>query len=144
MLPADPVSSQGVLAHSSMIYGIDINPDMISIAKKLLPKANWKTGDAFRLPFDDNSFDNITCQFGLMFFPDKSQSIREMARVLRSGGKISVCVWDKLGNIPVFKTMANILERIAGNKAATALEVSFSLEDPEELRKIFAAATLVT
>lgn len=51
------------------------------------------------LPFEDASFDTISCRFGLMFFPDIRASIAEMARVLRPGGRFSAAVWaEPAGN----------------------------------------------
>ncbi len=45
------------------------------------------------LPFADALFDTIGCRFGLMFFPDIPESVAELLRVLRPGGRISVAVW---------------------------------------------------
>jgi ubiquinone/menaquinone biosynthesis C-methylase UbiE len=36
-------------------------------------RIEWKQADALALPFDDQSFDVVACQFGVMFFPDKVQ-----------------------------------------------------------------------
>ena len=48
------------------------------------------------LPFEDQSFDVVTCQFGVMFFPDKIQGYQEAHRVLRPGGQLIFSVWDRL------------------------------------------------
>ncbi len=53
----------------------------------------FKQADVSDLPFDDNSFDVISCRFGYMFFPDMAQATHEMARVLKPGGKIATTVW---------------------------------------------------
>jgi SAM-dependent methyltransferase len=45
------------------------------------------------LPFDDASFDTITCRFGFMFFPDIAGAVAELVRVLRPGGRMSAAVW---------------------------------------------------
>jgi SAM-dependent methyltransferase len=45
------------------------------------------------LPFDDASFDTITCRFGFMFFPDIASAAAELVRVLRLGGRMSAAVW---------------------------------------------------
>jgi SAM-dependent methyltransferase len=47
-----------------------------------------------RLPFPDDSFDLVLCQFGVMFFPDKPAAFAEAARVLRPGGTMLFTVWD--------------------------------------------------
>src|SRR5258708_20609382 len=44
------------------------------------------------LPFQDASFDTISCRFGLMFFPDIPASVAELVRVLRPGGRVSAAV----------------------------------------------------
>ena len=55
---------------------------------------------AEELPFADESLDVVICQFGLMFFDDRDQALREMLRVLRSGGRLAVAVWDSLDHTP--------------------------------------------
>jgi ubiquinone/menaquinone biosynthesis C-methylase UbiE len=45
------------------------------------------------LPFEDASFDTISCRFGFMFFPDISAAVSELVRVLRPTGRISTSVW---------------------------------------------------
>ena len=54
---------------SAKLTATDINPDMLSIAKSKLPghSITWQQADATTLPFADNSFDCVTCQFGIMF-----------------------------------------------------------------------------
>jgi len=54
----------------------------------------WRQADAMVLPFDDESFDVVVCQFGAMFFPDRADAFREVRRVLRPGGSFVFNVWD--------------------------------------------------
>jgi SAM-dependent methyltransferase len=56
----------------------------------------WQQADATRLPFDDASFDVVVCQFGAMFFPDKTRAFSEARRVLRHGGLLLFNVWDRI------------------------------------------------
>lgn len=56
----------------------------------------WRQADALKLPFEDKVFDVVTCQFGVMFFPDKIQGYREARRVLKSGGCLLFNVWDQI------------------------------------------------
>ena len=50
--------------------------------------------DVSEMPFADNTFDAISCRFGFMFFPDMLLAAKEMARVLKPGGRIAASVWN--------------------------------------------------
>jgi len=50
------------------------------------------------LPFDDQRFDVVVCQFGVMFFPDKERAYREAHRVLKPGGHFIFSVWDRIAD----------------------------------------------
>lgn len=66
---------------------------------KCLPhdgRIEWKQADALALPFEDQSFDVVTCQFGVMFFPDKVQGYKKARRVLKPGGQFLFNVWDRI------------------------------------------------
>lgn len=53
------------------VKGVDLNPAMLEIAGGISPDIDWLEGNAQKLPFDNESFDVVLCQAGLMFFPDK-------------------------------------------------------------------------
>ena len=59
-------------------------------------RIEWQQADALALPFQDQSFDVVACQFGAMFFPDKVQGYKEARRVLRPGGRFLFNVWDRI------------------------------------------------
>lgn len=50
--------------------------------------------DAGELPFVDEQFNGVSCRLGFMFFPDMQVAAKEMARVLKPGGKIATSVWN--------------------------------------------------
>jgi SAM-dependent methyltransferase len=80
------------------IVATDLNPPMIEHARALgtARSVEWRQADAMSLPFPDGSFDAIVCQFGVMFFPDKTQAFSEARRVLRRGGSLLFNVWDRI------------------------------------------------
>jgi SAM-dependent methyltransferase len=125
---------------SGHVAGIDAVPGMIAVAKQLAPDVEWRNGTAESLPFDDGSFDAVVSQFGLMFFSDKVQAIREMLRVLTSGGRLTVAVWDSLDNIPAYSAVDKLLEQTAGDQAADALKAPFVLGDRNALTRLFSEA----
>ena len=73
------------LAADAHIVATDLNPPMLEQAARRLQdeRVTWKQADALALPFEDLGFDAVVCQFGAMFFPDKTQGYREARRVLK-------------------------------------------------------------
>src|SRR5262245_46335583 len=119
------------------VAGIDPSPGMVAVAERLAPAVEWREGVAESLPFPDQYFDAVVSQFGLMFFTDRRQALREMLRVLAPGGRLAVAVWDSLGNIPAFACVVALLEQTAGRQAADALRAPFALGDRQELGALF-------
>src|SRR5579871_625643 len=75
------------LPKSVNLVATDLNQAMLDVAKVKDPasRVSWQQADAQMLPFPDGSFDAVVCQFGVMFFPDKSKAFREARRVLKPG-----------------------------------------------------------
>lgn len=117
--------------------GIDLNPGMIEVAKRLVPDIEWRQGAAERLPYPDESFDAVMSQFGLMFFTDRIESLREMLRVLIAGGRLALAVFNSLDKQPAYALEVDLLERTAGQNAADALRAPFVLGDRGELEMLF-------
>lgn len=80
------------LLADSRITGVDLSEGMIEIGrrkvadKKLDKRISLRTADCLDLPFDDNTFDCITCAYGVRNFENLAAGYREMHRVLRPGG----------------------------------------------------------
>jgi SAM-dependent methyltransferase len=146
----DVACGTGVLAREAhartgptgYVAGLDVGPGMLAVAQELDPAVDWRPGRAEALPFPDESFDAVVSQFGLMFFTDREQAVRETARVLEPGGRLAVAVWDTLANILAFAAEVELLERLAGPQAADAVRAPFALGDRERLVSIFQRADL--
>lgn len=86
------------LPETVSIVATDLNQAMLDRTASTLRDARvvLQQADALKLPFDDQSFDVVVCQFGVMFFPDKVQGYREARRVLKPGGAFLFNVWNEI------------------------------------------------
>lgn len=75
------------------VLGIDLSQGMIDIGKikignkKLSEKSSMEIGDGVNIPKEDNSYDVTTVSFGIRNFPDTQESLNNMYRVIRPGGR---------------------------------------------------------
>ncbi len=76
------------------ITASDLNPGMVAYGTARVAGARWEQADAQALAHPDSSFDVVTSQFGVMFFPDKPKAFAETARVLTGAGRTVFAVWD--------------------------------------------------
>lgn len=147
----DVACGTGVLARAARervgpegkLVGLDPNPDMLSVARRKSADIAWRDGRAEAIPFADASFDAVVSQFGFMFFEDRAGALREMMRVLRSGGRLAVAVCGAVERSPGYAAFAQLLQSLFGTHVADAFKAPFVLGDPEKLRAICHEAGLV-
>ena len=88
-LIASRLNKQGAL------WVLDISPDMLSYnidrLKSVDVPVEHVVASACALPFNDNSFDALYCFAGVGHFPDLPKGLKEMARVVKPGGKVVFC-----------------------------------------------------
>lgn len=70
------------------VTGVDLTPEMLAIAEKSVPQADFRVADLLALPFGDDSFDLVVCGLALAHLPDLGAGIAELSRVLRPGGRL--------------------------------------------------------
>ena len=114
-----------VLPESVSIVATDLNQPMIDHASSRGTRraVEWRQADAMQLPFQNETFDAVVCQFGVMFFPEKLRAYSEARRVLRSGGVFIFNVWDR------------IEENEFADVVTTALEILFPEDPPRFLAR---------
>ncbi len=116
--------------------GVDINPGMLEVARRLLPGAEYQQGNASELGFGASELDLVLCQHGLMFFPDRSKALVEMRRVLAGGGRLGLSTWRSLAENPLSEALTEV-----GRKHVDGpLDLPFSLGDEKQLATLIAAA----
>ena len=104
------------------ITATDLNPAMLAWAQSYhgMERVIWQAADASALPFPDQAFDKVVCQFGVMFLPDKQAAFREALRVLRPGGEFLFNVWGRRQGTP-YQLAAEIVGRHLGRAPASLL-----------------------
>jgi ubiquinone/menaquinone biosynthesis C-methylase UbiE len=101
------------LPADTRLTATDLNPPMLDVARAKFrsgEQVEFQPADATALPFADGSFDAVVCQFGVMFYPDKDQSYREVYRVLMPGGRYLFNIWDAHR----YNTYGRIVHEVAG------------------------------
>jgi len=73
--------------------GIDFAEPMIAVARKNYPQQNFQVADGGQLPYEDRSFDAVTCSFGLSHMEFPQTAVQEALRVLRPGGYFAFSLW---------------------------------------------------
>ncbi len=122
------------------VVGVDVNPAMLAVARRTSAEVEWREAAAEALPFESGSFDVAVSQFGLMFFRDRVAALAEMMRVLRSGGRLAVAVWDSLEKTPGYAAVTRLLERLFGAEVADLLRAPYALGDARLLMETVRAA----
>lgn len=87
------IVKQGKAQH---VMGIDLSKEMMKIGAEKVEKAHlqeqisFTEGSAMELPYPDGHFDAVTCAYGVRNFSNLDQGLREMRRVLKSGGQLMI------------------------------------------------------
>ena len=124
------------LRGAGTVIATDLNEAMVEHARARLAKAGveWRQADATSLPFPDESFDAVVCQFGVMFFPDKLRGAREALRVLRPGGVFLFNTWDVMEHNPIVRITHETVATFFPSDPPQFYTIPFSLHDPAAAR----------
>jgi ubiquinone/menaquinone biosynthesis C-methylase UbiE len=125
------------------IVATDLNEAMLSYANQKFESSErieWKQADATDLPFADQSFDAVLCQFGVMFFPDKEKAAREVLRVLKPDGVFLFNVWDAIEENDLPHIAHTIITKFFDDNPPDFYEIPFSFHDVETIRSLLAHA----
>ena len=127
------------------VVGLDTNEAMLTVARAQPQptgaQVEWQQGDATRLPFPDGEFGAVLCQQGLQYMPDRPAALREMKRVLVSGGRLGLSVFSQSIAYQIFERTA---AQFVGEKAAEIMSEAFALADLGELSELLRTAEFST
>jgi ubiquinone/menaquinone biosynthesis C-methylase UbiE len=114
---------------NSLLFCLDIEPSILIRARQNRPlfgTTGFIASDAYRLPFDENSFDLVACQYLLQHLADPIHTLREMRRVSKKGALAIVFEWDDGANFvhpplpteldKVFEAKVKLIHRRGGDR----------------------------
>lgn len=92
------VHAAAVVGPDGSVIGNDISSDMLLLAKRRvtdlgLKNVEFREGPAEAIPAEDSTFDAVLASLSLMYVVDRAAAAREIARVLRPGGRLVAAVW---------------------------------------------------
>jgi ubiquinone/menaquinone biosynthesis C-methylase UbiE len=132
------------LPASTRIVATDLNQAMLTQAMRLIAgdaKITWRQADALDLPFADESFDAVVCQFGAMFFPDRVKGYEEARRVLRPGGRFLFNVWGRISENQFADAVTEALASVFPDDPPRFLaRIPHGYHDVDKIRKELRAA----
>lgn len=124
------------------VVGLDVNEEMLAVARRKSEAIEWTCAPAEALPFEDASFQRAVSQFGFMFFAQQAGALAEMKRVVEPGGRLVVAVCDGLDHSPGYAVLTELLHRLFGAEVAEAFRAPFSAGDRDHLQRVAAEAEL--
>ncbi len=133
------------LGKETRLVATDLNPPMLDVAASKFSadeNVEFQEADATALPFEENTFDAIICQFGVMFFPDKPMAFSEAARVLRSGGRYLFNVWGSMSENPFSQCAHDVVREYFPDDPPGFYKVPFGYTDSDAVLADMAAGGL--
>jgi SAM-dependent methyltransferase len=134
--------SEAAAARGAHPVGLDVAETMVEAARARRPDLTFDVGDAQQLPFEDESFDAVTMNFGILHLSEPEVAIAEARRVLVPGGRFAFTAWVGEGNAEA--------EIVDAAVAAHAVPVElpegppfYRFADSEECRRAFVGAGFV-
>lgn len=114
---ASAIPAAEIAGPSGSVVGVDLAENLLELARtkakqRELENIHFQTGDLTNLPFADDSFDVVVCVFGIFFVPDMEAALRELKRVLRTGGCLAITTWGPRFFEPATAAFWNSVRRV--------------------------------
>ena len=133
----------------AQVLATDLSPVMLELlqarARKEGLNIETRVMDGHALQLEDNSFDIAGSQFGVMLFPDMPEAIREMARVVKPGGRVLIHAYGDPHEIEFLGFLIGAVQSVRPDFNGPPMDpppLEFQLADPQRLRRELSAAGL--
>ena len=127
------------LGPDAVVVGVDLNPGMLAVARRVAPGIEWREGNATALPLQgEERFDVVTCQQGFQFVPDGAAAAQQFRRALAAGGRLGVSTWRPDEEFAVLRSLRGVAEARLG----PIVDRRHSLGDPARLEALLRDAGL--
>lgn len=130
-------TSRVLARRGAIVTGVDIAQGLLDAAERQARVERvlvaYRQGDAEQLPFEDESFDAIASTFGVMFASRPEAAAKEMARVVRPGGRIALTTWTSDGNL---LKMFQVMKPYMPAPAQPAPPSPFEWGNPDRIRQL--------
>lgn len=138
----------GLLGRDGRITASDFSLEMLAGSRRRAEAAglgnlDFSIADMQALPFADESFDVVTCRFGIMFVPDPDAAIAEAHRVLRGGGRAAFLVWGPLSDITMFRVLDQVSQTYLDEPMSRRALTPFRFGEPRALMAAMTKAGFV-
>jgi SAM-dependent methyltransferase len=136
-----------LVAPGGSVIATDFAAEMVEVARRRVTAAGLdnvelKVMDLEDIDYPDESFDAVTCRFGVMFCPQPDKAAAEVFRVLKPGGRFTLSVWDEPEQSPAQTVMNEALRRFGRPQPAVdfSLPGVYQLSPPGKLAALLEAA----
>jgi ubiquinone/menaquinone biosynthesis C-methylase UbiE len=124
------------------VTAVDVSPVMVERLKRRAREEGLnleaRVMDGHALDLEDESFDMVASEFGVMLFPDLPRGLREMARVTKSGGRVVVVAFGSPAKIEFFNFFIRAVQAAVPGFTGPPMDplpLPFQVQDPEKLRQ---------
>lgn len=150
----DVAAGSGALSLSAARLGanvtsVDISPVMIERLKSRAREEGLdleaSVMDGHALDLENDTFDIVASEFGVMLFPDLPRGLREMARVTKPGGRMVVVTLGSPTKIEFFRFFIRAVQAAVPGFTGPPMDplpLPFQVQDPEKLRREMVSAGL--
>jgi ubiquinone/menaquinone biosynthesis C-methylase UbiE len=125
-----------LLRRGARVSAADPSPNFVAALERRLPDVDTRAAPAEQLPWEDETFDAALAQLVVTFMRDAPAGLAEMHRVVRPGGTIAVCMWDRQG-MDMLAAVSRTQEAFPTSSRTTEARTLYRTR--EEIERLFPA-----